>query len=675
MAKQIATLGSGCFWGVEKSFRRKFGASISNVQVGYSGGSKVNPTYREVCTGNTGHAEVIQFEYDEDKTPFAVLLDFFFRSHDATHLNFQGPDRGTQYRSVILVHNDHQKKIAEEQLKRVSVAYATAPVVTTIEIFKEFYPAEDYHQDYLEKNPTGYECPTHFERSWEKIAAEFKGQVPANLISTLVVALFSAFLYSDAATVAWFSSLRTTQPSPTHPSTYMPLNSPTCPHHPPSKNLWLILPTELHSHILDLSSPLTQHLNSHIPPPSSTSVWVEAFKTSWDGDLALLPHTEQGIPFGLPHTRNGLLEVKDRGFWGRLLALNGLDKLDMFGDHWNISTLEPELRGLWHVPMRQGWWDLIPPLNGDDDDDGWDGSNCASTDAMDLLVSNAILGNHVPYLHHLLSKIPSLNLRSLRYPNLKSEIQDPITLAASTAHIETTLFLLSHLGSQALTRTAVQRAAYAGSVDILHTFHQTESTYFGPDTYMFGCMSGSLPVIEFLHGLQIPASTLAMNIAAEHGHLRIVEFLHEHRSEGCTTSGLDSAIANGHLEVVKFLIERRGVGFSREGKAIQRAAGRGHVHVLRYLVGSALWGLCNDFEGLAVNACWGGQIEVLKFFKESGFERAFDGGNLMEAAIKGGSLECVRYLEDVRGGEWENVCAFGGWKGGSGDGAKGYSSP
>ncbi|KAI9353215.1 peptide methionine sulfoxide reductase, partial [Zopfochytrium polystomum] len=176
----VATLAAGCFWGVEKSFRRKFPTAISSIKVGYAGGTTTTATYQQVCSGRTGHAEVIQFRFDPAEVSYPVLLDFFFRMHDPTTKNRQGGDVGTQYRSAIIVHDDVQASQAEEAIKRANVGYA-GRIATTIEKFNGFIEGEEYHQDYLTKNPHGYECPTHFERSWEKIAAGTGGKVPEPL--------------------------------------------------------------------------------------------------------------------------------------------------------------------------------------------------------------------------------------------------------------------------------------------------------------------------------------------------------------------------------------------------------------------------------------------------------------------------------------------------------------
>jgi peptide-methionine (S)-S-oxide reductase len=143
-----ATFGGGCFWGVEAEFRRLQGVTATTV--GYAGGSSTNPTYKEVCSDRTGHAEVVQVEFDPDRISYDDLLETFWRLHDPTQVNRQGPDIGTQYRSVIFVHSPDQEaaaKTAKEELQEGS----TKPIVTEIISAPEFYPAEDYHQRYLEK--------------------------------------------------------------------------------------------------------------------------------------------------------------------------------------------------------------------------------------------------------------------------------------------------------------------------------------------------------------------------------------------------------------------------------------------------------------------------------------------------------------------------------------------
>ncbi len=148
MAK--ATFGGGCFWGVEAAFRRVDGVTATTA--GYSGGVTRDPTYKEVCTDKTGHAEVVQVEYDPARVAYEDLLRVFWENHDPTQLNRQGPDVGAQYRSVIFYHDEEQKAVAtasKEGLQKIPDP--KRPVVTQITPATEFYPAEDYHQRYLEK--------------------------------------------------------------------------------------------------------------------------------------------------------------------------------------------------------------------------------------------------------------------------------------------------------------------------------------------------------------------------------------------------------------------------------------------------------------------------------------------------------------------------------------------
>ncbi|RKO84786.1 peptide methionine sulfoxide reductase MsrA [Blyttiomyces helicus] len=168
---ETATFGAGCFWGVEHAFRRKFGSKLKRAEVGYAGGDAANPNYKQVCTGTTGHAEVLQVDYNPAELSFEELVDFFYRSHDPTTLNRQGGDKGTQYRSSILFHNEEQRVQAQAFTDRVRPKFGSAGISTIIEPVGQFWKAEDYHQLYLDHNPEGYQCPTHFERSWEKIEA------------------------------------------------------------------------------------------------------------------------------------------------------------------------------------------------------------------------------------------------------------------------------------------------------------------------------------------------------------------------------------------------------------------------------------------------------------------------------------------------------------------------
>jgi len=146
-----ATFGAGCFWGVEAAFQKVKG--VVSTKVGYSGGSFKNPTYRDVCSGKTGHAEAVQVEYDPSKVSYEELLDVFWNVQDPTSLNRQGPDVGTQYRSAVFFHDTTQEaaaKAAKERLQK-SGRYKK-PIVTEITPASEFYEAEDYHQRYFEKH-------------------------------------------------------------------------------------------------------------------------------------------------------------------------------------------------------------------------------------------------------------------------------------------------------------------------------------------------------------------------------------------------------------------------------------------------------------------------------------------------------------------------------------------
>lgn len=156
MIKKIILAG-GCFWGLEELIRHQPG--VTKTTVGYTGGVVKNPTYEN----HIGHAEAVEIEYDSDQTSYKKLLDFFFQIHDPTTLNQQGNDRGDSYRSAIFYGNLQEKKEAQNFIKIVNKSGRWKnPVVTTLEPLKVFYPAEKYHQDYLQKNPNGYTC--HFIR-------------------------------------------------------------------------------------------------------------------------------------------------------------------------------------------------------------------------------------------------------------------------------------------------------------------------------------------------------------------------------------------------------------------------------------------------------------------------------------------------------------------------------
>jgi peptide-methionine (S)-S-oxide reductase len=147
---ELATFGAGCFWGVEVAFRNVKG--VKEALVGYLGGTLENPTYNDVCTGRTGHAEVVQVEFDPAEVTYDKLLDVFWENHNPTTLNRQGPDVGTQYRSAIFYHTPEQKRIAEESKAQLAASGKfPRPIVTEITAASAFYKAEDYHQRYLEK--------------------------------------------------------------------------------------------------------------------------------------------------------------------------------------------------------------------------------------------------------------------------------------------------------------------------------------------------------------------------------------------------------------------------------------------------------------------------------------------------------------------------------------------
>ncbi len=151
--KKIIVLGGGCFWGLQDLIREQEG--VIKTSVGYSGGKVENPTYEN----HEGHAEVVQIEYDSERTTFKKLLDFFFQIHNPTTMNQQGNDRGTSYRSVIFFNNEEEKNEAQEMIDVVNKSKRWEnPVVTSLEPFVKFTEAEDYHQDYLMKHPHGYTC-------------------------------------------------------------------------------------------------------------------------------------------------------------------------------------------------------------------------------------------------------------------------------------------------------------------------------------------------------------------------------------------------------------------------------------------------------------------------------------------------------------------------------------
>ncbi len=169
---QLATFGGGCFWCTEAVFNELKG--VTSVKPGYSGGHTRNPTYRDVCNGNTGHAEVIQIRYDPEVLKFEKLLRVFFETHDPTTLNRQGNDVGTQYRSVVFCHNDEQRTTTSDVIERLNKAGVfSSPIVTEVATFEKFYEAENYHHDYFTANPNQPYCATVIRPKVEKFRKVF----------------------------------------------------------------------------------------------------------------------------------------------------------------------------------------------------------------------------------------------------------------------------------------------------------------------------------------------------------------------------------------------------------------------------------------------------------------------------------------------------------------------
>ena len=170
---EIATFGGGCFWCTEAIFERVKG--VQKVESGYAGGHVSNPDYKMVTSGTTGHAEVIQITFDPEVVTYLELLEIFFKTHDPTTLNRQGADVGTQYRSIVLYHNEQQNKLAREVLDELdSEGIWSDPIVTDIQAFEEFYSAESYHQEYFENNPNQGYCRLVITPKLEKFEKVFK---------------------------------------------------------------------------------------------------------------------------------------------------------------------------------------------------------------------------------------------------------------------------------------------------------------------------------------------------------------------------------------------------------------------------------------------------------------------------------------------------------------------
>ncbi|KAK3705909.1 Peptide methionine sulfoxide reductase [Vermiconidia calcicola] len=165
-----ATFAAGCFWGVEHMYRHDFGSKgLLDARVGYIGGDTQSPSYRAVCSGRTGHAEACQLLFDPTKLSYREIIEYFYRMHDPTTSNRQGPDVGSQYRSGIFYNNDEQKAIAEDVTKKANEQWWKNGIKTEVLPAGEWWDAEKYHQLYLENNPSGYECPSHFLRKFPEL--------------------------------------------------------------------------------------------------------------------------------------------------------------------------------------------------------------------------------------------------------------------------------------------------------------------------------------------------------------------------------------------------------------------------------------------------------------------------------------------------------------------------
>jgi peptide-methionine (S)-S-oxide reductase len=175
---ETATLAAGCFWCVEAVFSQLLG--VEKVVSGYSGGAAEHPTYQEVCSGTTGHAEVVQITFDPAVISFAELLEVFWRTHDPTTLNRQGGDSGTQYRSAIFYRDERQKEIAKKSLREAAEArFWPDPIVTEIVPFSNFYPAEEVHQNYFEQNSFQPYCRMVIDPKIRKLQKNFAGKLKA----------------------------------------------------------------------------------------------------------------------------------------------------------------------------------------------------------------------------------------------------------------------------------------------------------------------------------------------------------------------------------------------------------------------------------------------------------------------------------------------------------------
>lgn len=176
MSHELATFGGGCFWCVEAVFVELRG--VIKVESGYAGGAMPNPSYEAVCTGRTGHAEVVQITFDPNAITFGDLLEIFFATHDPTTLNRQGADVGTQYRSAIFYHSDAQKQTAEAMIDKLNASGAFAsPIVTEVVPYKNYYAAEGYHQNYYAENPAQPYCSAVIPPKLAKLRQKFSAKL------------------------------------------------------------------------------------------------------------------------------------------------------------------------------------------------------------------------------------------------------------------------------------------------------------------------------------------------------------------------------------------------------------------------------------------------------------------------------------------------------------------
>lgn len=176
--KEVATLGGGCFWCLDAFYRRING--VDDVATGYSGGTMENPTDQDVYWKNTGHAEVVQVTFDPKTITYKEILEIFFAMHDPTTLNRQGPDVGEQYRSVIFYHNNDQKKTAQDMIKSFAPALYKDPIVTQLEVFKKFYPADEHHQDFYSKGQRPDYCTFVIDPKIQKLRQKFAAKLKSD---------------------------------------------------------------------------------------------------------------------------------------------------------------------------------------------------------------------------------------------------------------------------------------------------------------------------------------------------------------------------------------------------------------------------------------------------------------------------------------------------------------